>query len=238
MQLFYAPDIVPSDSEAVLSKEESNHCINVLRKRVSDVIHLIDGKGGLYKAEIAAADAKRTPLNIIECKERYAQLPYSLHMAVAPTKSIDRYEWFLEKATEVGVSEFTPIESYNSERRVVKDERSERVILSAVKQSIKAYIPKNNSITKFEKFVSNDFGQAQKFIAHCHPSQDKELMKVIVEPGGDVVVLIGPEGDFSQREVELAREHGFKEISLGESRLRSETAALFAVVQVAIINQK
>ncbi len=238
MQLFYSPDIEQGAKQVVLSKEESNHCCVVLRKKSGDKINIIDGRGTLYEGVIITADNKRTLVDIAHEHKNYQSLCYNLHMAVAPTKSIDRYEWFLEKATEIGTSAFTPIESYNSERRVVKCERSERVILSAVKQSVKAFIPQNSPLTKFDAFVKSDFGSAQKFIAHCNPSTNKKLLKELVCAGGDVVVMIGPEGDFSPQEVALAVEHGFSEISLGDSRLRSETAALFAVSIVALINQK
>lgn len=248
MHLFYTPDItIPVYT---LNEEESKHAIRVLRLSVGDVIYLIDGIGGFYKAELTDANAKRCIVKIIETKKEYGKHTFYLHIALAPTKNIDRTEWFLEKAAEIGIDEITPIECEHSERTVVKPERLNKILVSAIKQSVKAYLPKLNEMADFDKFVKQPF-EGQKFIAHCRltlPSSNVEgqthrpsrgatkHLKNIYTIGQNALILIGPEGDFSEKEIQLALQNGFKEISLGNSRLRTETAALVACDVINIMN--
>ena len=231
MQLFYCPDL--KGSTHLLNEEESKHIIRVLRLKNGDFIHLTDGKGGLFKAELIDDHPKRCTVQIVESKTEYGKRDYKLNMAVAPTKNISRYEWFLEKATEFGIDEITPIICEHSERKEVKNQRLEKVIISAVKQSLKAYVPTLKQSQKFKDFVKQEFS-GQKFIAYCEgkPKHLKELYKA----KSDVLILIGPEGDFSPEEVKLAQANGFDIISLGESRLRTETAAIAACHAINFIN--
>ena len=234
MQLFYAADFTAP--EYTLSEEESRHAVKVLRLTEGDTLHITDGRGSLYRCEVVAAHQKHTLVRVVEHFEHFEQLPYNLTMAVAPTKNIDRYEWFLEKATEVGVAEFVPLISEHSERKVVKLEREEKVITAAVKQSLKAYHPVLSDLTSFEELVRRDFA-GRKFIAHCAEAvKSKSYLASTLRKGEDALVLIGPEGDFSPEEVRLAVECGFEEITLGTQRLRTETAAVVAVTMVSVIN--
>ena len=234
MQLFYAPDVtLPLYT---LNDEESKHCVRVLRLRQGDTLHLTDGRGSLHRCEIVEAHQHHCTVRIVETQAEYGKLPYSLTMAVAPTKNIDRYEWFLEKATEVGIDRIVPIECDHSERRTIKHEREERVITSAVKQSIKAYHPVLDEMTAVRKLISTPF-QGRKFIAHCDSSFEKrDYLPAIIKKSENILILIGPEGDFSPEEINFALENGFEAISLGNQRLRTETAAVAATVMVATIN--
>jgi len=233
MHIFYTPDI-KSDSYT-LNEEESKHCIRVLRLKIGDEISLIDGEGGFYIAEITTEHPKRCKVKIIQTEKEYGKRDYHLSMAVAPTKSIDRFEWFLEKSTEIGVDEFIPIITHQSERKVIKPERLNKRIVSAVKQSLRAYKPKLANLTKFKDIIDTDF-QGKKLIAHCFDTP-KPYLKDVVKKGERVLILIGPEGDFTLEEVEQAKSKGFEEISLGESRLRTETAGIVAVHTVELVNQ-
>lgn len=235
MQLFYSTLI--DEQYITLTEEESAHAIKVLRKQVGDRLNIIDGKGTLYSAEITECNKRACQLRIVSKISDYGTRPYKLHIAIAPTKSIDRYEWFLEKSTELGCDIFTPLECMHSERRIVKNERGAKIVIGAVKQSLKAAVPQVDSMTPFKKFMESDFEGYKKFIAHCDDSSEKRLLRDVVEKGDNVVILIGPEGDFSHEEVAMAKEKGFLEVSLGESRLRSETAGVFAATLVNIKNQ-
>jgi len=232
MNIFYTPDI--AGNEYTLNEEESKHCVKVLRMQIGELIWLVDGVGGLYTAKIADANPKRCKVEVVEKRESYGKRPYKLHIALGPTKLIDRYEWFLEKATEIGVDILTPLESFHSERRTVKQERSVKVVTAAVKQSVKAYHPVVNDVTHFKELVKQPF-DGKKLIAHCNPGA-KVLVKDAVNRGENVLILVGPEGDFSLEEVEMAKEHGFIEISLGESRLRTETAGVVACAAISFVN--
>lgn len=225
MHVFYTPDI---QTHPELPEEEAQHCIRVLRLNAGDEITLTDGKGNFYRAEITAATNKRCLVKVIETIPQDPLWQGHLHIAMAPTKNMDRNEWFAEKATEVGIDELTFLNCRFSERRVIKTERIEKILISAIKQSLKARLPKLNEMVDFDKFIAQDFS-GQKFIAHCYDG-DKPLLKEVVRPGEDSLVLIGPEGDFSEEEVAKAISNGFKPISLGKSRLRTETAALVATV--------
>lgn len=237
MQLFYAPEItLPLYT---LTEEESKHCVRVLRLEAGDPITLTDGCGSLYHGRIADAHPKRCTVEIVEQIADFEPLPYSLTMAVAPTKNNDRYEWFLEKATEVGVTSFIPLESEHSERRVFKAERSEKVITAAMKQSLKAYRPRLEPLTAFRELIARPF-EGRKLIAHCGEPIDtagKRYLASTLQRGEAALILIGPEGDFSPEEVAEAVEAGFEEITLGTQRLRTETAAVVATVMVAVVNQ-
>ena len=228
MNVFYKPEIV--GDHIVLDPQESQHCVKVLRSKTGDQIHLIDGKGGLYTAEIIDANARSTTLSISSHEDNYEPLPYELHMAIAPTKSIDRFEWFLEKATEIGVSSITPIICDRSERRNVRIDRMEKVVISAMKQSLKAYKPQVNEAISYKKWLNSDFIDGSKFIAHCMEGEKLEIWNVPVDK--PVTIAIGPEGDFTPEELELSIQKGFKPITLGNYRLRTETAGLAAVMGV------
>ncbi len=231
MQLFYCLDI--QGSTHTLNEDESKHIIRVLRLKNGDLINLTDGKGGLYKAELIDDHPKRCTVSIVDAQNNYGKRSFKLHLAVAPTKNIGRYEWFLEKATEIGIDEITPIVCEHSERKEVKLARFEKVIVSAIKQSLKAFIPKLNKVDKFQDFIKQDFS-GQKFIAYC--DEDHNLLKKQYTPRSDVIILIGPEGDFSPEEIKLAIKQGFVPVSLGESRLRTETAAIAACHSINMIN--
>ncbi len=235
MQLFYTPDIEPNHSQYFLSEEESKHAIKVLRMTVGEQLQLIDGKGGLYEAEITDAHPKRTILKINSVITECGKRNHYLHIAIAPTKNMERLEWFLEKATEIGIDEISLIICQRSERKEAKAERLNKIITSAIKQSLKAYHPVLNEAVSFSGFLSKDF-DGQKFIAHCIPG-NKANLKDVIEPQGRYLVLIGPEGDFSPAEVDEALQRGYKAITLGESRLRTETAALEACFEANFLNR-
>lgn len=233
MHVFYTPDI--ASSVYTLNEEESKHCSKVLRLGVGDVVQLIDGRGGFYDAEISAVSKKHVELKVIKQQQEYGKRNHHLHIAVAPTKNIDRLEWFLEKATEIGIDEITPIICDRSERRIVKEERLEKVITSAVKQSLTAYHPKLNPSISLADFLKQENDSA-KLIAHCMEGE-KAYAKDLVKPHGSYLVLIGPEGDFTAAELELALQNGYKPVTLGETRLRTETAALYACFELNYINR-
>lgn len=233
MQLFYAPEITLP--EYTLPEEESRHCEKVLRKTVGDTLHLTDGLGTIYTARILSTGKKCT-VRVESREDCFEQRPYRLIMAVAPTKNIDRFEWFAEKATEVGVDSIIPIECDHSERRVIKTERIDKIVVSAMKQSLKAYKPEVAEMTPVRKVIEMPF-EGKRLIAHCEKAEERKLLKDVVDAGDDVLLLIGPEGDFSMAEIEAARKAGFIEVSLGEMRLRTETAALTGVIHVSVINQ-
>ncbi|WP_159517061.1 16S rRNA (uracil(1498)-N(3))-methyltransferase [Sunxiuqinia indica] len=231
MQLFYTPDINADDY--CLNETESKHAVRVLRLNVGDSIQLIDGKGNFYEARITDAHPKKCQVHVIKKVCEFGKRNNYLHLAVAPTKNIDRFEWFLEKATEIGIDEITPILCEHSERKVVKHERLEKVIVSAMKQSLKAYLPKLNHLTPINDLI-NSSSESKKFIAHCY-ELDKRILKNELESGDSNLILIGPEGDFSENEVTLAIDKQFIPISLGESRLRTETAAVVACHTVNLL---
>ncbi len=233
MQLFYAPDFTPP--LYTLSEEESKHCVRVLRMTVGDQLHITDGEGTLYECRVVDAAPKRCTVEVVATHEEFERMSYRLTMAVAPTKNIERFEWFLEKATEVGVSRFIPLLCDHSERREIKPEREQKVIASAMKQSLKAYHPELAPMTPFKKVVS-EATESVKLIAHCE-KRERIFLPKAVEKGADTLILIGPEGDFSPEEIAFAVEHGFREITLGDARLRTETAAVVATVMVSTINQ-
>jgi 16S rRNA (uracil1498-N3)-methyltransferase len=229
MHIFYTPDILTATYQ--LSEEESKHCIKVLRLK----INLVDGKGGLYLAKIADDHPKRTILNILNHQKEYGKRNHYLHIAVAPTKNIERFEWFLEKATEMGIDEITPIICERSERKEIKVDRSSKIITSAVKQSLTAYHPILNEAITFQKFILNasaDF----KYIAHCEDFEKQGIEKGFTQHQ-KYIILIGPEGDFSTAEIQASLLSDYKAITLGNSRLRTETAALAACFEINYLNR-
>ncbi len=231
MHLFYCSDI--SEGNYTLNEDESKHCIRVLRLKIGNIIHITDGVGNLHKTQLIDDHPKRCTVKIIETRQEYGKKPFKLHMAVAPTKNINRYEWFLEKATEIGVDQITPLICEHSERKEIKLNRLERVILAAVKQSLKAYFPKLEEAQKFKDFVSQNF-DGQRFIAYCEG--EPQLLKNLYTAQTNALILIGPEGDFSPAEVEQAMAVGFIPVSLGQSRLRTETAAIAACHTINLMN--
>lgn len=234
MQLFFHPDISENDGQVVFPKDESRHIVKVLRKKEGDLLNVTNGKGYLFKTEIISISSNQCLVKIIE-KEKEPEPAYHLHLAVAPTKMNDRYEWFLEKATEIGVREITPVICDHSERKVVKLERYERVLQSAMKQSLHLSIPVLHQDISFSEFVSSEI-KGDKFIAHCEEKEKKSL-KSVYKPGSRSTVLIGPEGDFSSEEIEMALQNGWIPVSLGNSRLRTETAAIVACHTAALANE-
>jgi len=235
MQLFYEPEFAPPFH--ILGEEESRHCIRVLRLGAGDELHVTDGRGNLYRCRIVEADARRCRVEAVERTAEFEKMPYGLTLAVAPTKNIERFEWFLEKATEVGVSRIIPVESSRSERRAVKTERGMRVIAAAVKQSLKAYCPELTPMMPFRDIVAMPF-EGRRMIAHCDAalSGRKAYLPSAVRPGENILILIGPEGDFSPEEIKFAAANGFEEITLGPQRMRTETAAVAAAVMAAVVN--
>jgi 16S rRNA (uracil1498-N3)-methyltransferase len=233
MHLFYTPDI--SENIYTLNEIESKHCIKVLRLGTNDTIQLIDGKGGFYNAKITEPNPKRCTVEITKTQKEFGKRNHYLHIAIAPTKNIDRFEWFLEKATEIGIDEITPILCEHSERKAIKPERLEKIIISAVKQSLKGYKPKLNELTNLDDFLKMNFKE-NKFIAHCEET-NKILLKNNYNKGSNAIILIGPEGDFSPQEITLAKDNNFLEISLGESRLRTETAGVVACHTINLLNE-
>src|SRR5690606_16560337 len=233
MQLFYNPHIAETNTEFSFDREECRHIVKVLRKSEGDTIHITNGKGELFIAEIILADVKNCTAKIID-RQLQAPKTYYLHMVVAPTKTNDRYEWFLEKATEIGVDEITPVICDHSERKVIKTERYQKIIQSAMKQSLSYYMPILNDPTTFSDFIKKEV-TGQKFIAHCEDSQKMSLKRVALADH-KITILIGPEGDFSNEEIKLATKSGYTPISLGKNRLRTETAAIVACHTVSLIN--
>lgn len=235
MQLFYNPTIKANAKKIIFAREESKHISKVLRKKEGDLLRVTDGRGNLYTTKITSANSNKISAEI---QKQEAEVPrnYRLHLAVAPTKMNDRYEWFLEKATEIGIDEITPIICNHSERKVVKINRYERVLQSAMKQSLHYQLPQLNEPTSFTEFVKNANAE-QLFIAHCE-DQIKNPLQTLLLPNKEVILLIGPEGDFSPEEITMALHHHFVPVSLGKTRLRTETAAIVGCHTAAIMNEK
>tara|TARA_R110002049_G_scaffold307171_1_gene506980 strand:- start:5745 stop:6449 length:705 start_codon:yes stop_codon:yes gene_type:complete len=234
MQLFYNPNITETTKDFSFDKEESRHIVKVLRKNTGDILHITNGNGWLFTAEVAIPDIKKCTVSIVS-KTLQPKRIYNLHLAVAPTKMNDRYEWFLEKATEIGVETITPIICNHSERKIIKKGRFEKILQSATKQSLNCYLPKLNDAIAFKDFITQNF-TGDLFIAHCEET-DKKPLKNELKPKTNITVLIGPEGDFSVKEIAQALQNGFKPVTLGETRLRTETAAIVACHSVAFINE-
>lgn len=236
MQLYYIdPVLFTIPCQVNLGNEESFHCIKVLRMRTGETIYLTDGSGNLYEGQILGQDTKKCPVMLLSVTPGYGMRPFRLHIAVAPTKNIARFEWFLEKATEIGIDEITPLICEHSERVQIRTDRLQKIILSAAKQSLKAYLPVLHEPIKFDDFINLNH-PAARFVAYVEEHQPLHLKKAYKE--GDCTILIGPEGDFSRKEMDLAANNGFSAVSLGTSRLRTETAAVVACHIINIVNEK
>lgn len=232
MYLFYCPDI---EKQQTLSEEESAHCVRVLRYTAGDEILITDGKGTTYTARITNPHPKHCDFEIISSEKQEPHHAFHLHIAIAPTKNIERMEWAIEKCVEIGVDEITPLLCRFSERKQLRTDRLEKIILSAAKQSLTPYLPVLHDLTLYDDFIKNQ-RQCQRFIAHCY-KEDKRVLKDEIERGKDVLVLIGPEGDFSEKEIADALSMGFIPVSLGNSRLRTETAAVVACHTAVLMNE-
>lgn len=238
MYLFYCPDI---EKQQTLSEEESGHCVRVLRYTAGDEILITDGNGTTYTAKITNPHPKHCDFEIISREKQEKHHHFHLHIAIAPTKNIERMEWAIEKCVEIGVDEITPLLCRFSERKQLRTDRLEKIILSAAKQSLTPYLPVLHELTPYEEFVKEQRNKVQStkgqnFIAHCYKDEKRFLKDEIVQ-GRDVLVLIGPEGDFSEQEVADALALGFIPVSLGNSRLRTETAAVVACHTAVLINE-
>ena len=234
MQLFYSPELSSGNDTFTFSKEESHHIVKVLRKKEHDTLIITNGKGKVFYGTILNANPKECRIKI---NSEFSQnkREYHLHIAIAPTKMNERFEWFLEKATEIGGDEITPILCDNSERKKIKHERFEKIIQSAMQQSLQFYLPQLNPLVKFNDFIKK-VHDGNCFIAHCENEQ-KEQLKRNINPGKNLIILIGPEGDFSKTEILNAIENNFKPISLGHNRLRTETAGIVACHTVSLLNE-
>ncbi len=235
MQLFYTIRI--EEGIATLGESEAHHCTQVLRHKLGDQVQLIDGKGGFYKAEIIEAGRKSCTLRILEQQQSYKKRTFRVHLAVAPPKNNARFEWLLEKLTEIGIDEISPLVCQRSERRRIREGRLAKILLAATKQSGRAYLPKLNDLQSFNDFIlrGDDAQAGKKFIAHCASDQLPLLLKKY-QSGTDVQLMIGPEGDFSKQEIASAEAAGFVAVSLGVHRLRTETAGLIACQSIHLLN--
>ena len=241
MNLFYCKDITP-EGFCTLDAEESRHAVRVLRLREGDEINVTDGRGNLYRCRIVTADDRACVIEAAEQEFSTLHSPFSIHLAVAPTKNPSRMEWLVEKAVEIGVGEITLLECDHSERTFLKTDRLEKVAISAMKQSLHTLLPEIHPAVPLKdwltKPLSHSATQPLKFIAHCEADKPRSPLATVLQPGKDAVVLIGPEGDFSEEEIARALECGFQPVSLGPSRLRTETAALYAVTAFNLINDR
>ena len=234
MQLFYNPNITETQTSFVFDKVESKHIIKVLRKKENDILHVTNGLGFLFTTEITIASDTKCTVKIVSFEKQ--EFPkFHLHLAVAPTKMNERYEWFLEKATEIGIQEITPIICDHSERKIIKTDRFQKILESAMKQSLHFYLPKLNEPIAFNDFIKTP-KKGQLFIAHCEVTKKKSL-KNELKANEDVTILIGPEGDFSVKEIQQAIDNKFIPVSLGTTRLRTETAAVVACHSVIFYNE-
>ena len=234
MHLFYTPTINNSDTAFTLSEAESKHAIRVLRLTAADNVTLVDGKGTFYEAKISVAHPKKCELQILNSRTEKNNTP-QLHIAIAPTKNNDRLEWFTEKSTEIGIHTIIPILCHHSERKNLKEERLVKTAVSAMKQSLKATLPIIEPLTAIQKVLAVDF-KGKKYIAHCYNENQKHLKDVLPKEE-NTLILIGPEGDFSKKEIDLAIKNGFEPVSLGNSRLRTETAGIVACHTFNLINE-
>lgn len=234
MQLFYNPTIAETTESFSFDKEESKHIIKVLRKKDTDILYVTNGLGLLFKTEITLASDSKCTVKIIFF-EKSETPKFKLHLAVAPTKMNDRFEWFLEKATEIGIYEITPIICERSERKIINIERFEKIILSAMKQCNQMYLPRLNPAISLKEFIKKE-NKGIQLIAHCEETNKKSL-KSILKSNTDYTILIGPEGDFSTKEITLALDNNYIPVTLGNTRLRTETAAIVACHSVVFINE-
>ena len=234
MQLFYTPHI--SGKQAIFQGEEARHCAQVLRKKVGDSIQFVDGKGNWYQGTIESLSKKECYISIQKEIQSYTKRACHIHVAIAPTKNIARFEWFLEKATEIGIDQVSPIKCARSERKVIKNERLNKILISAMKQSLKATLPQLEELKTFKQWLSElPDSNEQRFIAHCI-DEEKQHLKEKYIPKQNVLLMIGPEGDFTKEEVTMAAKKGFQPVTLGESRLRTETAGIVGTHILNLLN--
>lgn len=233
MHIFFKPGV--QAGEIQLNEEESKHCIRVLRMRLNDTVHLVDGAGGYYYARITDPNPKNCSLAVYQSFKEFKRRDYRLTIAIAPTKNIERFEWFLEKATEIGVDRIIPVVCKQSERQIIKPERLIKILIEAIKQSGQAYLPQLQELTGFDNFIKQNTDD-KMLIAFCTEDQ-KRLLKSVINPGENITILIGPEGDFTREEIKVAFDSGYTGISLGQNRLRTETAGVVAAHTVALVNQ-
>lgn len=233
MNIFYEPDI---QKILQLNNEESRHAVKVLRLSAGDLLHVVDGKGGFYKCQVKTPNDKKCEIKIVEETQNYGLRDYYIHLIIAPTKNLDRIEWMVEKCVEIGINEISFIQTRYSERKEIKTIRIEKIAIGAMKQSLKAFLPKINEMISWKEFLKKDYSENFKMIAHLEEG-DRKLIQQIAQPKGKYAILIGPEGDFSSEEINQALEKSFVPVTLGESRLRTETAGLVACHALNIINQ-
>ena len=231
---FYAPDI---DCSPFLPESDSQHCCRVLRMQTGDEIEIIDGRGYLYRCRIVNAHSKRTEVETLERVALPPVWPCHITVAVAPTKHLDRMEWLVEKLVEIGVDRIVPVRCMRSERKEIKVERLEKIAVSAMKQSLKAVLPVIEEMTPLPRFIESVESGTLRFVAYCEDSVERKLLAREYRLGSSAAVLIGPEGDFSHEEIRAAIDTGFVPVTLGDNRLRTETAALVACDTIHIINQ-
>lgn len=233
MQVFYTNNI--SGDIAIFNEEESMHGIKVLRLYKGAPLTFTDGKGNMYQGEVITDNSRKMEARINSLESSYGHRDYYLHMAVSPLKNRDRYEWFVEKAVEMGIDELTPLLCDHTEKQTVREDRVSRIMISAMKQSVKAYLPQLNEAVAFSQFVSNS-GDGLKLIAHCNGRYEREPVTTIMQQAKRITIVVGPEGDFSENEIELAGKNGFRAVTLGESRLRTETAGIVACCSAYLSN--
>ena len=234
MQIFYAPGI--NGETWTLDEKESKHCIRVLRMRRDTPVRLIDGMGNMYEGVIAVPDPKQCTISVNRVIRDFEKRNYRLHIAISPLKNPERFEWFIEKSVEIGIDEITPLICKNTEKPGIRTDRINNIIISAMKQSIKAGITVLNKAEDFNDFIGRSF-PSQKMIAHCTPGTDKNSIAGIYKKGKDALILIGPEGDFSEEEIRSALGNSYIPVHLGNSRLRTETAGIAACHSIYFLNQ-
>lgn len=234
MNIFYEPNIKQT---LCLNEDESRHAVKVLRFAAGDLLTVVDGKGGMYKCQIKTPNDKKCEIKIVEETQNYGLRDYYIHLIIAPTKNLDRIEWMVEKCVEIGINEISFIQTRYSERKEIKTIRIEKIAVGAMKQSLKAFLPKINEMISWKEFLKKDYSETQNMIAHLEEG-DRKLIQQIAQPKGKYAVLIGPEGDFSPDEINQAFEKGFVPVTLGESRLRTETAGLVACHTLSFINER
>ncbi len=236
MQLFYSAAISEDVDQYTFPREESKHIIKVLRKSIGDQVYITNGKGFLFKGDIISDNPNKCTIQVIDSEYQNPK-PYKLHIAIAPTKLNDRYEWFLEKATEIGITEITPIICDHSERKQIKEERFQKILQSAMKQSLQTHLPILHPLTTYKQFIKTQhLDSTVQCIAHCEESPKQSISKELIA-SKDILILIGPEGDFSLEEIKEATTQGYIEITLGNSRLRTETAGIVACHSISFLHQ-
>ncbi|MEA5138137.1 16S rRNA (uracil(1498)-N(3))-methyltransferase [Arcicella rigui] len=233
MNIFYEPTIKQS---LKLNEEESRHAIKVLRLNVGEKLFVVDGKGGFYTCEVRIAHEKKCEVKIIQEEQNYELSNIYIHLIIAPTKNLDRIEWMVEKCVEIGIQEISFIQTRYSERKEIKTARIEKIAVGAMKQSLKAFLPKINEMITWKEFLKKEIAESQKMIAHLEEGE-RRLIQEVADKNGKYAILIGPEGDFTPEEIQQALEKGFKAVTLGKSRLRTETAGLVACHTLNLINQ-